>query len=537
MANDKIVNPSLLGNMDGSANGTGAIVQSIAVASTLAIGSTAMKTTKRSNAETASVSPPSPVSKRSRSTLGEKEEEVAAAAVSNVEEAAAGDVGVISASFLTTEAALVASQKSCEAALAALAETGAVAQQLQRAHIEALQAVRASAPTLRALGLAVEEASCRASEQVAAARTAEASLGQVEVLLAETKQQREEADTVAAAAEERAKLKTELAVKAAEESAMAEEEANATKVAEEEAKTEAGLAAIKAADEKAKLEQAKTEVGLAAVKAADEKAKLEQAKVEAGLAAAKAADDKARLKAVADGAYENPKVEAGVAAAKTGHMARDEGEIAAGGAVKAANHAILGAPRTGSAMAAHSGCVGGEQTEQEAITPPSQVLGREPVPSPPKTPAFDLANPGEVLFRNAAQKLHVISTAVPDIVGEYRLLQGYSVHGRPAYRLAPSKSAGRTPSFLVWIPKDGGRWVITAETPTSAVGATGTPAGKPNDGTQRAELTVSEKALPLLARSLQIAWTTLPEELMPGSWRQSSWGEHGAKAQVIVMRG
>jgi len=115
-----------------------------------------------------------------------------------------------------------------------------------------------------------------------------------------------------------------------------------------------------------------------------------------------------------------------------------------------------------------------------------------------------MAKPGSFLAARAAQRLYVTTEDAPEVAGEYRLVPG-GANGWPAYKAAGSRAA-----FLVWSPCEGGCWVFAPD--ISGDGA-------------------------VLARSLQLAWTSLPDEILSGSWTRAAWGERGAWAKIAVLRG
>lgn len=105
-------------------------------------------------------------------------------------------------------------------------------------------------------------------------------------------------------------------------------------------------------------------------------------------------------------------------------------------------------------------------------------------------PLFDVQKPEPWLVQRASAKLIVTVEGGADFAGEYRL-HHENVHDRPSY-----KQAGKDTVFLFWL-KDGcsgGYWAFGTE-PGAAKG--------------------------LLARSLQLAWTVLPDELCSWSWIQT----------------
>jgi len=125
-----------------------------------------------------------------------------------------------------------------------------------------------------------------------------------------------------------------------------------------------------------------------------------------------------------------------------------------------------------------------------------------PVPDA-STPVLDMANPRSFLAARTAQRYIVSTEDAPQLAGEYRQVPG-GANGWPAY-----KAAGSCVAFLLWTPCDGGCWVFAPDLA----------------GTN------------ILARSLQLAWTSLPDEIMAGSWTCSAWGERGARIRIAVLRG
>jgi len=104
-----------------------------------------------------------------------------------------------------------------------------------------------------------------------------------------------------------------------------------------------------------------------------------------------------------------------------------------------------------------------------------------------QVPSLNMRSPEAWLVHRASTKLVVAVEGGADFAGEYRLHQE-KVHGRPAY-----KHAGKEPVFLFWLRHElaGGHWAFSSQFGSA-------------DG--------------LLARSLQAAWTALPDELCSESW-------------------
>mmetsp|Transcript_51144 Transcript_51144/g.110868 ORF Transcript_51144/g.110868 Transcript_51144/m.110868 type:complete len:252 (-) Transcript_51144:58-813(-) len=146
---------------------------------------------------------------------------------------------------------------------------------------------------------------------------------------------------------------------------------------------------------------------------------------------------------------------------------------------------------------------------------------------------FDLSKLREMLVLRAAKRLHVSGNGAPGIIGEYKLLEGAVVNGRPAWRLAGNTR--NAPPFLLWLPREGGSWVFTTELPTRANAGNGDATTTEKKGTLT-ELVAQGQKDPL-ARSTQLAWTALPDDLMCTSWTKASWNEPRVQAKVMVVRG
>jgi len=136
----------------------------------------------------------------------------------------------------------------------------------------------------------------------------------------------------------------------------------------------------------------------------------------------------------------------------------------------------------------------------------ASVRGPPSTVAPPRAtaaPALDVAGPSPSLGARAPQRLLVSSDGAPELAGEYRLLPG-GANGRPAFRAAGSRAA-----FLFWTPRNGGCWVFSPDLLGTDV---------------------------VLARSLQLASTALPDMLMAGSWTRGAWGARGAGLRVVILR-
>lgn len=146
-------------------------------------------------------------------------------------------------------------------------------------------------------------------------------------------------------------------------------------------------------------------------------------------------------------------------------------------------------------------------------SPPPPPFPSAPVPTDavalrPQPPVvLDIASPGSYLEARAARRLFVSSASclAPTELGrEFRLLAGAGPHGRPAWEAA----GGGT--FLFWLPREGGRWLFAKE--------------------------LGDDAENLVVRSVQGAWTALPEEIMSGTWTAAAWGQRGAMFQLLILR-
>lgn len=132
--------------------------------------------------------------------------------------------------------------------------------------------------------------------------------------------------------------------------------------------------------------------------------------------------------------------------------------------------------------------------------------------------------PAQDMKARAAKRLHVAAAGVFGVAGEYKILDGATVNGRPAYRLAVDAADGcATPHFLVWLPRGGGFWVFSTEVPHAAADAA------PRD------LIALGDCEPL-ARSTQVAWTALPDELMSTSWTKASWNQPRVPVRIAVIK-
>lgn len=122
-----------------------------------------------------------------------------------------------------------------------------------------------------------------------------------------------------------------------------------------------------------------------------------------------------------------------------------------------------------------------------------------------KEVALDRHDPVKFLNARSAERLFVSTEDIPEVAGEYILLEGSDTM-RPAY-----KSNDKRGNFLFWTPKRGGYWAFGGDL---------------------------EEQKPLLARSLQLSWTALPDELMKDSWAKMVPGskDDRQRARVVVMR-
>lgn len=124
-------------------------------------------------------------------------------------------------------------------------------------------------------------------------------------------------------------------------------------------------------------------------------------------------------------------------------------------------------------------------------------------PGSARGPALDVAKPEPFLAACAPQRLFVSSDAAPEVAGEYRMLQE-GANGRPAFKATGSRAV-----FLLWTSREGGCWIFAPDLGTEAI----------------------------FARSLQLAWTALPDELMAGSWTRGAWGARGVGLRIVILRG
>jgi len=158
-----------------------------------------------------------------------------------------------------------------------------------------------------------------------------------------------------------------------------------------------------------------------------------------------------------------------------------------------------------------------------AVCEPMAQPEKQAVETSKSLPTCVVSSPETQLARHAAARLLVSCAELPDICDEYRLLPS-AVNGRPVWKASSNLkkvSGNMNNSFLFWMPRDGGCWVLApALQPVQA------PSGEGN---------AREAELVPWARSLQLAWTTLPEELMPISWVQGGWGEEAKQRITVCM--
>ncbi|CAK0857199.1 unnamed protein product, partial [Prorocentrum cordatum] len=124
------------------------------------------------------------------------------------------------------------------------------------------------------------------------------------------------------------------------------------------------------------------------------------------------------------------------------------------------------------------------------------------------------AAPGAYMARRAAARLVVQSTELPEAGGEYKLLPGSGPGGRPAW-VQGANAKGKEAVCLYWSEENGhpatfGRGL--------AHPAEGTDGAAPRQGA--------------LARSVQVVWTALPEELHSTKWQTGA----GSVVPITVMR-
>jgi len=118
----------------------------------------------------------------------------------------------------------------------------------------------------------------------------------------------------------------------------------------------------------------------------------------------------------------------------------------------------------------------------------------------------------------AAPRRFVVAAAVElGISGEFRLMEGAEVNGKPAFKAASCANEEQWP-HLLWTPQAGGHWAFIA-----AASASEPPA-------------LEAQTSPPIARSLQLAYTAWPDELMFTSWTAAPWGKRGRTTKVAVIR-
>lgn len=145
-----------------------------------------------------------------------------------------------------------------------------------------------------------------------------------------------------------------------------------------------------------------------------------------------------------------------------------------------------------------------EQNTAENSAPGAEIAeAREQSRSCPEE-LLKKSDPSHFLMARSAKRLYVSTEDIPEVAGEYRILEDATT------KLPTYKSTGPRSCFLFWTPKQGGRWSF---------------------GPDLAE------AEPLLAHSLQLSWTALPDELMSDSWSKGASSMKGKRARVVVLRG
>eukprot|EP00931_Biecheleriopsis_adriatica_P069450 TRINITY_DN43290_c0_g1_i1.p1 TRINITY_DN43290_c0_g1~~TRINITY_DN43290_c0_g1_i1.p1 ORF type:complete len:652 (+),score=201.17 TRINITY_DN43290_c0_g1_i1:52-2007(+) len=358
-----------------------------------------------------------------------------------------------------------------------------------------------------------QEASARAAASVETEARAEAKQTAVHAAAAEAEAKK--AATCAAAVEAEAQAQAETApahaaaaaAKTAKEAtARAADTAEAAEQAIEEAAAstlEAGAGAQEEAQKEiARVDQAsqaaEAEPGHAAATRAAEA--TSQAQAEKRVTPDDAAADKAESNAMAKKKIATPQA---AAAAKVEGQKILVAPVTFAAIESRAKAESNGEVASQEAQAGESSSAGKEVAAEECVTPEKKAQRQAEQGSGKKaSEQVGHAPPDALLIARAAKRLIVSSEASQRMVGEYRLLDS-EVNGRPSYNKSGSDS-----SYLFWTPREGGRWVFSASL----------------DGD-----------LPLLARSLQISLTTLPEEVMHTSWTQAAWGSAGARCPPVQI--
>jgi len=314
-----------------------------------------------------------------------------------------------------------------------------------------------------------------------------------------------------------------------------------------EEQVEAAVAVLEASKERKSSFRRRLQAALASVEEALGGAKAAMGKAEAKIeASAQDADREAaalasKIKAAKDAAAdactrigaleaENPELTPADAAeganAATAELTQGEGGATPALAAKAAQEAAEGRQsavqariaelkqRRSQAFAALAakggklGELGGQVVELEArlealrgtasgLQARAKELGVEAEPELTGRPGKDM---GTTIPARRPPRLFAVSTALPEVAGEYKLLPN-DVSGRPAYtHKGPSGGA----VHLFW-SSAGGRcsWTFARELPAAAAPSSGEEGALPNAP---------------LAASAQDAWTALPDELASSHW-------------------
>mmetsp|Transcript_57642 Transcript_57642/g.123975 ORF Transcript_57642/g.123975 Transcript_57642/m.123975 type:complete len:377 (-) Transcript_57642:4-1134(-) len=154
----------------------------------------------------------------------------------------------------------------------------------------------------------------------------------------------------------------------------------------------------------------------------------------------------------------------------------------------------------------------GELLEQQQQRAAAAAVADPPSGGPP----LSLREPGAFLLARAAPRLQALAPSLGKVAGEYRVLQE-AIHGRPAYAHREAAQAGCKAIFLYWSPERLGCWIFADCLPGDNTAAATEGPGSAHG---------------VLARSLQAAWTALPEELASTRWATGD----GATAEVRLAR-
>jgi len=148
-----------------------------------------------------------------------------------------------------------------------------------------------------------------------------------------------------------------------------------------------------------------------------------------------------------------------------------------------------------------------EQRRRDAALQEASGCVAEAAVAKPAAQDPGVRSPAVGLSLQAAKRLIVSSKAVPQISDEFRLLFN-TVNNRPVWKAASCLKN----MFLLWVPRDGGCWLFTSDVENLQASL------------EKDNVVLDAVPMPLM-RSLQLAVTALPEELMPTSWMHGGWGE------------